>query len=194
MVLYIGHRPRKDLPMTLPPDITPENLAQVMGPALKALPASPTGGRDSPAVIKGCCLDNALQLDNWPVEMLLKRGYAAAAFYTENLEQDYCNDGENGIICCFHAVKKEDPERWRPLRPGLSVPAGRWIISHRTHGPVRTLLWPAISGAVKRLCGVRPTTNGSNAVMPTIPTVPALRSPAKKRERLLQILLVWRQL
>lgn len=112
MVLYIGNRPRKDLPMTLPPDITPEKLAQVMGPALKELPAPPAGGQDASPVIKGCCLDDALQLDNWPVEMLLKRGYATAAFYTEDLEPDYCNDGENGIICFFHDVKKEDPERW----------------------------------------------------------------------------------
>lgn len=111
MVLFICNRPRRDTPMTLPPGLDMARLGQLMAGTGGALPGPPPEGGE-PAVTRGCTLDSALDADNWPVEMLLQRGVATAAFYTEDLEPDRCTDGKQGILCHFDAMDTRGPERW----------------------------------------------------------------------------------
>lgn len=116
VVLYIGNRPRHPQKIELPRDIRPEELAELMGgEAMRML-----GGMQSDGALDKiqenaplpCDLEHAEELDNWPVADLLQRGYATAAYYTEDLEPDRITDMTEGIICYYDDVKARGKDRW----------------------------------------------------------------------------------
>lgn len=105
LAIYIGNRPHKDSLTRRPPYLSDEEFAEAMAPAMDRYDGpvdSATGLPDLAAISpKGCDLDNALDLDNWPVRMLLERGYATVSYYTEDVEPDYYTDGNQGLLHMF---------------------------------------------------------------------------------------------
>lgn len=112
LILYIGNRPRADTPMTPPPDMTPDRMQEILMPVMDAFPGAKMGAEQARVVVRGCDLDHALELENWPVEDLLRQGYITAAYYTEDLEPDRCTDGCQGIMDRYAGEKTHDLWQW----------------------------------------------------------------------------------
>lgn len=62
--------------------------------------------------VKPCDLENDTNEDNWPVEDLLRRGYAVATYYTEDLEPDRETEFKLGIIRYFDDIENREANRW----------------------------------------------------------------------------------
>ncbi len=100
-VIYVGNRPKEDMQMSMPPTLSSEVMVEVfkaMGEIQKKEMNKDKVDNSDSMIIKGCDLSDAFELDNWPVEEILSRGIATAAYYTEDLEPDYYTDLKQGII------------------------------------------------------------------------------------------------
>ncbi len=100
VVIYIGNRPRKDTPMTLPQNLNPKVL-QIIQKEFANNSQGNENKQQAANVIHGYNLENDYNLDCWPVETLLSKNYATVAFYTEDLEPDMQTDYKQGIFKIF---------------------------------------------------------------------------------------------
>lgn len=116
VALYVGNRPRHAQKVTIPPDLNMTDLSELMGAeAMSVLGGMQANGNKENMqdnAPQPCDLEHAEELDNWPVADLLRRGYATAAYYTEDLEPDRVTDMTEGIICYYDDVKTRGSERW----------------------------------------------------------------------------------
>lgn len=116
VALYIGNRSRKAQPLSLPAGMTMQDIMAVMKDVAADMPMPGAGAADMAAAApQPCDLENDLELDNWPVRELLARGFATAAYYTEDLEPDCCTDGKQGVIHLFDDVENRGKERWSAI-------------------------------------------------------------------------------
>lgn len=109
VLLYIGNRPRNQRPASLPAAADLEEVKEALASAGVSMENLFAG---SPAA---CDLEHTVDQENWPVTALLERGFATAAFYTEDLEPDYETDLKQGIIHMFDDVDQKEPNRWRAI-------------------------------------------------------------------------------
>lgn len=109
VALYIENKPRVPSPVGPAPEgISMEKLAELtggQGDAFKAMLAN------VPAP-KPCDIENKTDNPYWPVEDLLKRGIAAAAFYTEDLAEDKITGYENGLFGFFGGSAIRGESSW----------------------------------------------------------------------------------
>lgn len=107
VMLSICITPREPYSQTMPKENVLKDLKKVLGNRAETLPKSSEMPKP-----KSCDLENDTNEDNWPVEDLLRRGYAAAAFYVEDLEPDKETGFKEGIIRYFDDMEKREPNRW----------------------------------------------------------------------------------
>ncbi len=113
LIIYICYLPKEDRTMTLSPTLPQDVIDSLKVEADKRKQEEGENPESSQDRLS-CDLDNALDLEDWPVEKLLKNGYATASFYVDDLEPDYITDLKKGIID-FFARNTGKENTWRAI-------------------------------------------------------------------------------
>ncbi len=107
LILYVGIHARVPKVYELPAE-APQDVRDIFEAAKKENDRkAKEAGTKSLSAPKSQDLANSREDDIWPVNMLLQRGYATAAFHTEDVDPDYPTDLKQGIMKIFDGDERK---------------------------------------------------------------------------------------